>query len=387
MFGQKPFFTIETNTQLQEIAHHIQNQDIIAVDLEANSLFAYKECISLIQVSTYDNDYVIDPLSITNLEPLLCVLRDPSVRKVMHGSDFDIVSFKRDYNTNIVNLFDTLIAARFLRYPGLGLAALIEKHFGYHIDKKYQKHNWAQRPLLEEHLDYARGDTHWLLSLYDLLTISLKRVNLLEATLEESTILTEKEWNGKGAQENQFVRLKGFRTLDLVEKKKVRAIWELREEIAEQRDVPSFRIFSNHSIIPLALADIEGSEYNNILRNSPIGWDKSKLKEILLAVETDNRPIVVPEGTLKPQSGPHTEKILNAIREWRNAKVETEKIDPVIVFSNDQMKEIARSIPQTPEELAEIPGIRKWQCHLYTEEILSLVDSVFPKRSKKRSVT
>lgn len=387
MFGQKPFFTIETNAQLQEIAHHIQSQDIIAVDLEANSLFAYKERISLIQVSTYDHDYVIDPLSITDLEPLLCVLRDPNVRKVMHGSDFDIVSFKRDYDTGIVNLFDTLIAARFLRYTGLGLAALIEKHFGYHIDKKYQKHNWAQRPLLEEHLDYARGDTHWLLSLYDILTISLEREKLLDATLEESTILTEKEWNGKGVHDNQFIRLKGFRSLSMTDQKKVRAIWELREEIAEQRDVPSFRIFSNHSIIPLALADIDGSEYNNILRNSPIGWDKSKLQELLLGVDTDERPIVMPEAASKPQSGPYTEKILTAIREWRNAKVEREKIDPVIVFSNDQMKEIARTIPQTAEELAQTPGIRKWQCSLYTSEILQIVGSVLPKKHTKRSVT
>ena len=114
MFGQKPFFTIESDTQLKDIAEHIQTQKVIAVDLEANSLFAYKERISLIQVSTYEYDYVIDPLRIEDMEPLLCVLRNPKIRKVMHGSDFDIVSFKRDYETSIVNLFDTLIAARFL---------------------------------------------------------------------------------------------------------------------------------------------------------------------------------------------------------------------------------------------------------------------------------
>ena len=111
-------------------------------------------------------DYIIDPLTIDDLQPFLDILHDASIRKIMHGSDFDIVSFKRDYDTQIHNLFDTLVAARFLRYDGLGLAALIQRHFGFTLDKKYQKHDWGRRPLLQEHLDYARGDTHWLLALY-----------------------------------------------------------------------------------------------------------------------------------------------------------------------------------------------------------------------------
>ena len=387
MFGQKPFFTIESDTQLQEIAEHIQSQEIIAVDLEANSLFAYKEQISLIQVSTYEFDYVIDPLGIKDMEPLLCVLRDPSIRKVMHGSDFDIVSFKRDYNTGIVNLFDTLIAARFLRYPGLGLAALIGKHFGFIIDKKYQKHNWAKRPLLQEHLDYARGDTHWLLALYDILKMQLSRISLFTATLEESEILTEKEWNGKGSHPHPYMRLKGFRSLSLEEKKCVRAIWEQREVIAEQRNVPSFRIFSNHSILSLACADVDGPAYNKILGNSPLGRDKKLLKEKLEASQEDERSFAMPPKKKRQQSGPYTDKVLSALRSWRNEKVENEKIDPVIVFSNEQLKSIARSIPQTQEEFRSVEGIRHWQCILYTDIVLNLIDEVLPSKAKNRTVT
>lgn len=387
MFGQKPFFTIESDTQLKDIAEHIQTQKVIAVDLEANSLFAYKERISLIQVSTYEYDYVIDPLRIEDMEPLLCVLRNPKIRKIMHGSDFDIVSFKRDYETGIVNLFDTLIAARFLRYSSLGLAALIGKHFGFIIDKKYQKHNWAKRPLLQEHLDYARGDTHWLLALYDIMKRQLKKISLFEATLEESEILTEKEWNGKGTHPHPYMRLKGFRTLSLEEKNRVRAIWEQREVIAAQRDVPSFRIFSNHSIISLACADIDGPAYNKILGNSPLGRDKKLLKEKLESSINDERSFAIPSKKARLQSGPYTDKVLSALRIWRNDKVENEQIDPVIVFSNGQLKSIARAIPQTPKELQEVEGVRHWQCILYTDVVLALIDASLPAKAKKRTVT
>jgi ribonuclease D len=387
MFGQKPFFTIETDAQLQEITDHLQQQDIIAVDLEANSLFAFRERISLIQVSTYDNDYVIDPLSISDMEPLLWVLRNPKIRKVMHGSDFDIVSFKRDYNTGIVNLFDTLVAARFLRYSGLGLAALIGKHFGFIIDKKYQKHNWAQRPLYQEHLDYARGDTHWLLALYDIMTVSLKKIDLLTASFEESELLTKKEWNGKGKSEDPYVRLKGFRGLELLDKKKVRLIWELREKIAEKRDVPSFRIFSNHSIIALANADPDSPEYSKILGHSALGKDRKRLRDCICSAEEDERIFEKRKPTPRPQSGPYTERVLSALRLWRNEKVERENIDPVIVFSNGQLKDIARAIPRNKEDLMNIDGIRKWQCQLYTLEILRLVDDALPNKAKNKTVT
>jgi len=384
MFGQKPFFTITSNEQLQNIAPHLQSQDIIAVDLEANSLYAFRERISLIQVSTYDYDYVIDPISVTEMEPLLSVLQNPKIRKVMHGSDFDIVSFKRDYNTGIVNLFDTLIAARFLRYPHLGLAALINKHFGYELDKRYQKHNWARRPLLQEHLDYARGDTHWLLALYELLHVFLKKIDMFTATLEESELLTRKEWNGKGSNPYPFTRLKGFRSLTEKEKRRVRAVWEMREEIAEKLDVPSFRVFPNQRIISLALEVAGSQNFHRILGSSQLRNEKDVLITRLEESEEDTRVLEKAHNFVPPpSSGPYMEKILSALRGWRNAKVENEGIDPIIVFSNGQLKDIARAVPQTEEEFHNIVGIRMWQKKLYTENVLRIVRETLPKKARK----
>ena len=384
MFGLKPFFTIETNEQLQDIAPHLQSQDIIAVDLEANSLYAFRERISLIQVSTYDNDYIIDPISVSDLRPLLEVLKNADIRKVMHGSDFDIVSFKRDYDTEIVNLFDTLIAARFLRYSQLGLAALIYKHFGYPLDKRYQKHNWAKRPLLQEHLDYARGDTHWLLALYELLSRHLKKIDMFEATLEESILLTKKKWNGKGSNPYPFTRLKGFRTLSMAEKKRVRAIWELREQIAERFDYPSFRIFPNQKIISLALGTPESKDFQRILGSSLLGAENKNLHRVLDESKNDERTFVENQRVAPPlPSSPYMERILSSLRLWRNGKVEKEKIDPIIVFSNGQLKDIARAAPQSKEEFDSIEGIRTWQKKLYTAVVLQIVYDALPQKARK----
>jgi ribonuclease D len=54
------------------------------------------------------------------------------------------------------------VAAQFLNEPGIGLAALLEKHFGVKLDKKFQRADWSARPLSNEMLAYAATDTHHL---------------------------------------------------------------------------------------------------------------------------------------------------------------------------------------------------------------------------------
>ncbi len=46
----------------EELMGRLQNENILAIDTEANSLFAYKEQVCLIQISTETNDYIVDPL-------------------------------------------------------------------------------------------------------------------------------------------------------------------------------------------------------------------------------------------------------------------------------------------------------------------------------------
>ena len=93
----------------------------------------------------------------------------------MHGADYDVVSLKRDYDCEIHSLFDTAFAAQFLNYEKWGFTNLIQKHFGFSLEKRYQKHDWSRRPLYWEHIDYARMDTHYLLALHEIMQIQLER--------------------------------------------------------------------------------------------------------------------------------------------------------------------------------------------------------------------
>src|SRR6478609_6255092 len=96
---------IATAPALRDLVRRLQNEPLIAVDTESNSLYAYREKVCLIQVSTRNQDWLLDPLELTDLSPLGPLFADPDIEKVFHAAEYDIMCMKRDYNFKFNNLF------------------------------------------------------------------------------------------------------------------------------------------------------------------------------------------------------------------------------------------------------------------------------------------
>ena len=56
---------------LQNMAERLVQEPVVAVDTESNSLHAYREQVCLLQFSTLQVDYLVDPLALRDLSPLL----------------------------------------------------------------------------------------------------------------------------------------------------------------------------------------------------------------------------------------------------------------------------------------------------------------------------
>ncbi|ROT35806.1 hypothetical protein SODALDRAFT_282873 [Sodiomyces alkalinus F11] len=143
----------------------------IAIDLEHHDYRSYTGLLSLMQISTRDQDWIVDTLKPWRhrLEVLNEVFADPSIVKVFHGARMDIIWLQRDLGLYINGLFDTYFAADILGYPQRSLAYLLKRFVDFDADKKYQMADWRIRPLPEEMFYYARSDTHYLLYIYDMI--------------------------------------------------------------------------------------------------------------------------------------------------------------------------------------------------------------------------
>ena len=189
---------IDTPEALEDMAHHLSSMDEIAVDLEHHSFRSFQGFTCTIQVSTRTRDFVVDALALrTEIRAALgpC-MADCGKLKVFHGADMDVQWLQRDFGIYIVGMFDTGQAARVLELPRKGLAYLLDHYCGIKADKRFQLADWRIRPLSDAMIEYARGDTHHLLYVYDRLRQQLDavglgdgsrpRVDLIKTTLDRS---------------------------------------------------------------------------------------------------------------------------------------------------------------------------------------------------------
>ncbi|XP_071507296.1 exosome complex component 10-like [Diadema antillarum] len=188
-----PLTLVNDSKTLGELLQDLKKVKEFAVDLEHHSYRSYQGFTCLMQISTADQDYIVDTLELrSDLHILNDVFTDPKIVKVLHGANMDILWLQRDLGLYVVNMFDTGQASRTLGFPHHGLATLLARYCQVEADKQYQLADWRIRPLPEEMLHYAREDTHYLLYIYhemknELIRRGNETSNLLRAVLDSST--------------------------------------------------------------------------------------------------------------------------------------------------------------------------------------------------------
>ncbi len=379
MFGDVPLVLVDNDEALTQAVAAMAELPAIAVDLEADSFHHYREKVCLIQVSIPGTDFVIDTLAVSSLEPLGELLRNPDQVKVLHGADYDVVSLKRDYDIALRGMFDTMIAAQFLNLPRLGLADLLNSTFAVELDKKYQRHDWARRPLLDEHLEYARGDTHWLLALREVLQYRLGRAGWGQAVAEECRLLEQREWQGRTPDPGDFLRIKGIAGYDKDSLRVLRALYDYREQQAQSMDRPVFKVIPDRVLAAVARRQpVDIDELGTLVRRSSAlvrQHGKALVKAVNVGLE-DERPLPKAPARKKSRTsvGPASAPVVERLKSWRGKRVSKDNLPPAIIGSNAVLRELARALPKSLDELEAVPELRGWQVERYGLELLEVID-------------
>ncbi|MCB9793770.1 MAG: ribonuclease D [Alphaproteobacteria bacterium] len=378
MYDDTPLVMIEDEEQLAQACEAWKGESVLGVDTESDSMYSYREKVCLIQVSDTQKDYIIDPLRVSDLSALGVLMEDPGIVKIFHGADYDIVSLKRDFGFTFRNIFDTMVAAQMLGLPKVGLADVAKRYFTVELDKKYQTHDWSKRPLQPEHLEYARGDTHFLAALREVLMLKLERKGRLEIVLEECKLLEEREWTAT-TDELAWLRVKGVRRFTDDQLRVVREVYQLRDGHAQELDRPSYKVFPDQIIQKLATVQPANVEELHRLGRPSSSMFRRYGKEMLEAVQrglADDSPI--PEmPPRKRKTAPssfgsrETERFITQLKAWRDRVKKRDKVPYAMIASNAQLAAIAGTRPGSVEGLRELEDLRDWQVRLYGEELLA----------------
>ncbi|XP_071726113.1 protein RRP6-like 3 isoform X2 [Rutidosis leptorrhynchoides] len=166
---------VDDESKLKELVEVLSKERVFAVDTEQHSLHSFLGFTALIQISTREEDYLVDTIALHDIMRILSpVFADPNICKVFHGADNDVIWLQRDFHIYVVNLFDTAKACDVLSKPQRSLAYLLETYCGVTTNKFYQREDWRQRPFPIDMVEYARMDAHYLLYIAHCLVSELK---------------------------------------------------------------------------------------------------------------------------------------------------------------------------------------------------------------------
>jgi len=373
-----PYTLVSTDGCFHAMMDSIRGARRLAIDTEADSLYHYFEKVCLLQLSTDDETFIIDPLTVTTVGELGPLMRDSSIEKVFHASGYDIFCLQRDYNFSFTNIFDTHLAGSLLGYEKLGLGIMMETLIGVHHPKGCQRDDWSRRPLLAEQLEYAAMDTHHLLNLRDALEKELQRKSRLEWAREEFAETAAAERSGKEFDQEGFRRIKGFHSLDMRKRLTLRALYLFRDEAARKLDAPPFKVMNNSVLVDLTRRPPSSAQ--ELFKRPGVSYRVARKfgAEIvdLIASAGDGDPAILditPHTSMKPP-GRTVRHLLELLKKWRQVKAEELKLHVGVIFPANLLENLAAAPPTNMDELMAFPGIRRWRAREFGLDILQTLN-------------
>jgi ribonuclease D len=364
---------IDNQPALDEALEQLSTAPQLAVDTEADSLHSYFDKVCLIQLSVPGDDFIVDPLAGVDLARFGALLADPSINKVLHGGDYDLRILNRDFGFTVHNLIDTSVCAQLLGYEGIGLAALLDRHFGLKLNKVHQRADWSMRPLSPEMLDYAATDTHYLIELAAKLREELEALGRWEWAVEEFSRLEMVRYRETTEEDAEpWRKMKNIGGLDRRTLAVARDLYNWRDALARKADRPPFKIMGNDSMVEIAKA--KPQTHRDLVAVATVSrYHSDRYGRDLVAIV--RHAMEIPEADLPEKAEPKAwirdkslENRINRLKTVRDRYAKELKIDPSVLGARHILAAVA-----TAGSL-DVPAMREWQKQVMGEALLAAAE-------------
>jgi ribonuclease D len=197
----------------------------------------------------------------------------------------------------------------------------------------------------------------------------------LEWAEEEFEYLRDIRWSP--GEDEGFWRLKGSRLLKGQAIAVLRELYQWRDQLARHLDRAPFRILNNETLLELARIQPRDITALNAVRGLGPDTISRRGSELLRAIE---RGIKVPQSEIpRPERGlrirpdPILLERLERLKVARNTAAARLELAPGVLCPNGTLESIAKAAPRTLEDLATIPGLRRWQQKVMGEDFLQVI--------------
>ena len=357
--------------RLAALCRDLAAEPFVCLDTEFMREKTFYPVLCLVQIAGPDGEArAIDPMADgMDLGPLLALLGDESVLKVLHAGRQDIEIFFGMTGKAPAPLFDTQVAAMVCGYgEAVAYDRLARKIAGADIDKSSRFTDWSTRPLSDRQLAYALADVAHLPKIYGELEARLAETGRGSWLVEELAALTDPAiYNMDPDRAWRRIKTRSGKPRFLGVLREVAAE---RERFAQKRDVPRNRIVRDEALLEIAAHETADLESLERVRGVTKGLAKGPLgKALIAAVERGQaipdedlprveKPPPVPRG-----AGPAVE-LLKVLLKMR---CEENDVAARLVASSADLERLAAD----PE--ADIAPLRGWRRALFGDDALALL--------------
>jgi ribonuclease D len=313
---------IDTPDALQALCRQLAQSSWFSLDTEFLRENTYRARLCLVQVATPERVACIDPLALPDLAPLLKLLLDPTITKVLHSAHQDLEIFHELCGKVPGPIFDTQIAATVLgQGEQIGYAALVKAELGIELEKGHTRTDWCQRPLKQAQLDYAADDVRYLCQVFQRQHQRLMELGR-ESWLDSDFAALSDAERYRNPPQLAWQRVKGNSRLRDVQLAVLQAVAAWREQQARQHDRPRRWIIKDEVLLDLArlmpasmerMAQIRGLDESTLKRHGPL------LLETIAQAKALPRaawPSAVKGARLPPEQEPLVDVLMALLREY-----------------------------------------------------------------------
>ncbi len=364
MSGQVTTTLIQDSGSLHELINRWADQQVIAVDTEADSLHSYREKLCLVQLAAGGECLLVDPLARFSIQPLLGFLGARTI--ILHGANYDLRMLMTAGDFQPQSVFDTMLAARLTGRKEFSLAALVREFCQIELTKASRKADWGKRPLSPAMMDYALNDVRYLDRIMDLLTDELKSLERLDWLQQscEREISSAIEPNENGRKTREAWRVKGAYRLSERASAVLRELWQWRENEAHRRNVPPFKVMRNEDLLKFSEAAAAGDDVTvSYLSGRKLAHFRAAIE---VAMQQEDSELPQRKKSERRERHPDFESNFDKLSRVRNKAAEQLNLEPSFLASRAVLEQLAGDAEQKQQALEKL---LPWQLALIEDAI------------------
>ena len=358
------YLWIETAEALQALCVELGRSEWLALDTEFMRERTYYPKLCLVQVATPQMVACVDVLALASLDPLLAVLDDARILKVLHSARQDLEIFFNLNGQVPAPLFDTQLAASFAGFPDqAGYATVVQGVLGVNLEKSHTRADWTHRPLPPAVRQYAADDVRYLREIFPRLKHQLKSQQRLQWLETETARLTDPA-TYRPDPDSAWQKLRGLQRFKPRQLAAARALAAWRERTAMQSDLPRQWVLKDEVLTDIAKQLPAGIDALRAVR----GLTESTLNkhaEEWLALMAGARGVTAP-APVPPRLSAAQDALVDALMAVLRLQSAAASVSPAQLAGRGELERLVRGA-------RDVPVLQGWRLETAGRALLELL--------------